>query len=75
MEQKHRQCNDKLCNLIVKCVNIKTLSPYLFMNRIFNYDSSNSPQNSRQNKIFKNVLDVDSLQIESNNLSLTKHAL
>ena len=59
MEQKHRQCIDRLCNLIVKYVNMKTLLPYLFINGIYNYDDCNMPtwtQNLKTPEIIKDII-------------------
>ena len=47
MEPKHRQRIDLLCDLIVRQVDIKALLPYLFINRIFNYDDYNVPNWSK----------------------------
>ena len=47
METRHRQRIDLLCDLIVSQVDIKALWPYLFINRIFNYDDYNVPNWSK----------------------------
>ena len=59
MEQKHRKRIDLLCDLIFRQVDIKALWPYLFINRIFNYDDCNVPnwsQNITNPETIKDII-------------------